>query len=30
MIGLFWLAITLIFEFGVGHYMGGKPWSALL
>ena len=30
MIGLFWLMITVIFEFGFGHYIGGRPWSELL
>lgn len=29
LVGLFWLVITLIFEFGFGHYIGGKPWHEL-
>lgn len=29
-IGLLWLAMTLIFEFGAGHYVFGTPWQALL
>lgn len=29
-IGLLWLAMTLAFEFGVGHYLFMKPWSELL
>lgn len=29
-IGIMWLAMTLIFEFGAGHYVFGTPWSALL
>lgn len=29
-IGLLWLAMTLAFEFGVGHYLFKKPWSELL
>lgn len=30
MIGLMWLVLTLIFEFGFGHYVSNKPWSELL
>ena len=30
MIGVFWLIITIIFEFGFGHYIMGHPWSKLL
>jgi len=29
-IGLLWLALTLGFEFGAGHYLLQKPWSELL
>jgi len=29
-IGLMWLAMTLIFEFGAGHYLFGTPWPSLL
>lgn len=29
-IGLLWLAMTLAFEFGAGHYLFKTPWSALL
>ena len=29
-IGLLWLAMTLVFEFGAGHYIFGTPWRALL
>ena len=29
-IGGMWLALTLLFEFGVGHYGFGKPWRELL
>lgn len=29
-VGLFWLALTLAFEFGVGHYVSGASWEALL
>ncbi|TKB07626.1 hypothetical protein [Desulforhopalus sp. IMCC35007] len=29
MIGLYWLMITVIVEFGFGHYIGGRPWSEL-
>lgn len=29
-IGVFWLALTLGFEFGAGHYLFKKPWSELL
>lgn len=30
MIGVFWLIITIIFEFGFGHYIMDHPWSKLL
>jgi hypothetical protein len=29
-VGALWLALTLTFEFGVGHYGFGKAWSELL
>lgn len=29
-IGLLWVALTLVFEFGFGHYVSHKPWSELL
>lgn len=29
-IGVMWLAMTLMFEFGAGHYLFHTPWSALL
>jgi hypothetical protein len=29
-VGALWLALTLAFEFGVGHYGFGKAWSELL
>ena len=28
--GSMWLAMTLIFEFGAGHYLLGTTWTALL
>ncbi len=28
-VGALWLALTLAFEFGVGHYGFGKPWPEL-
>ena len=30
MIGLMWLAMTVVFEFGFGHYVMGHPWEKLL
>lgn len=30
MIGLIWLALTIIFEFGFGRYVRGLSWSVLL
>lgn len=30
MIGLIWLALTISFEFGFGHYARGLSWDALL
>jgi len=29
-IGLLWLALTVAFEFGFGHYVFGAPWEKLL
>lgn len=29
-IGATWLAMTLVFEFGAGHYLFRTPWPALL
>jgi hypothetical protein len=29
-LGLFWLALTIIFEFLFGHYVVGNSWSELL
>jgi len=29
-IGSIWLAITILFEFGFGHFVAGHPWSRLL
>ena len=29
-VGWMWLAMTLAFEFGAGHYLFGTPWTALL
>ena len=29
-IGLVWLVLTIIFEFGFGHYVMGSPWEKLL
>jgi hypothetical protein len=28
-VGAFWLALTLVFEFGFGRFVQGKPWSEL-
>ena len=30
LVGGFWLAITVVFEFGFGHYVMKHPWSHLL
>jgi hypothetical protein len=30
LIGFIWLILTVIFEFGFGHYIMGHPWSHLL
>ena len=29
-IGVFWLILTTVFEFGFGHYVMGRPWDYLL
>lgn len=29
-VGAIWVGLTLLFEFGFGHYVSGKPWSELL
>lgn len=29
LIGLMWLALTMIFEFGFGHYIFGNSWEIL-
>lgn len=29
-IGAAWLALTILFEFGFGHYLVGHPWERLL
>jgi hypothetical protein len=29
-IGVLWVALTLAFEFGAGHYLFGHPWERLL
>ena len=29
-VGLLWLGLTIIFEFGFGHYVVGHPWQQLL
>ena len=29
-IGLVWLVLTILFEFGFGHYIMGNPWEKLL
>jgi hypothetical protein len=29
-IGLLWLGLTILFEFGFGHYIAGNPWEKLL
>ncbi len=30
LIGIFWLVLTLSFEFLFGHYGAGKPWGEIL
>lgn len=29
LIGLIWLFLTILFEFGFGHYIMGNPWQKL-
>jgi len=29
-IGLCWLVMTVVFEFGFGHFVAGHPWEKLL
>ncbi|WP_347350769.1 hypothetical protein [Intrasporangium sp.] len=29
-VGVLWVVLTLGFEFGLGHYVQGKPWATLL
>lgn len=29
-VGALWLVLTVLFEFGFGHYVDRKPWSTLL
>ncbi len=29
-VGVLWLGLTVLFEFGFGHYVDGKPWTELL
>jgi hypothetical protein len=29
-IGIIWLGLTILFEFGFGHYIMGNPWQKLL
>lgn len=29
-LGIFWLILTILFEFGFGHYIRKKSWSELL
>ncbi len=29
-LGALWLGLTLLFEFGTGHYIAQKPWAELL
>jgi hypothetical protein len=30
LIGAIWLGLTILFEFGFGHYIMGNPWQKLL
>jgi hypothetical protein len=30
LIGVIWLGLTIVFEFGFGHYIMGNPWQKLL
>jgi hypothetical protein len=29
-LGLFWMVLTVAFEFLFFHYVGGRPWAVLL
>jgi hypothetical protein len=29
-VGVLWLVLTLLFEFGFGHFVAHKPWTELL
>ena len=30
LIGIYWVVLTLAFEFGFGHFLAGKPWHDVL
>ena len=30
LVGFIWLGLTILFEFGFGHYIMGNPWQKLL
>lgn len=30
LLGLIWLVLTILFEFGFGHFVMGNPWEKLL
>lgn len=30
LVGIFWLSLTVVFEFGFGHYVVGHSWDKLL
>ena len=30
LVGVIWLGLTILFEFGFGHYFMGNPWQKLL
>ena len=30
LVGVIWLGLTILFEFGFGHYIMGNPWQKLL
>ena len=30
LVGVIWLGLTILFEFGFGHYIMGNPWEKLL
>ncbi len=30
LLGVLWLVLTVLFEFGFGHYVMGNPWDTLL